>query len=92
LKTVQIPNYVDDQNIILWLETDELAVASTFFIIGYVMRELTVCLVLAWLAVRLFKGWKSDQLNGVLIHMSYKLGWTRLNEVFKHANVREWIS
>lgn len=91
MKVVQIPNYVDDQNIIFWLETDELAVASTFFIFGYVLRELTVCIVLAWIGVRLFKGWKANQLNGVLIHMSYEFGWTRLNEVFKHPNVREWI-
>ncbi|MBE7562209.1 type IV conjugative transfer system protein TraL [Acidithiobacillus sp. HP-6] len=92
MKTVQIPGHVDDQPMILFWEMDEVAVGSMFFIIGYVMRELTICIVLAFIMVKLFQGWKNNQLNGVLVHMSYKFGWWRLNEVFKNGNIKEWIS
>lgn len=92
MKTVHIPGHVDDQPMILFWEMDEVAVGAMFFIIGYVMRELTICIVLAFIMVKLFQGWKNDQLNGVLIHMSYKFGWWRLNEVFKNGNIKEWIS
>lgn len=92
MKAVRMPNHVDDTQQILFWDVEEVAVAAMFFIIGYVMRELTICMVLSIGVVYVFSGWKNNQLNGVLHHMSYTFGWYRLNDVFRNGNIKEWIS
>ncbi len=91
MQPVRMPNHFDDQRQILFWDIDTLAVVIMFFIIGYVLRELTIMMVLAFFAGHLFSKWKTNQLNGVLIHLSYRFGWWRINDVFKNGNTKEWV-
>ncbi len=86
-----MPGMVDSPPQLLFWDLDEVIVYVFTMIIGLITRELTIMLVVGFVVVYIFSGWKMKQLDGVLAHMGYFYGVMGMNKVFKNGNIKEYI-
>jgi conjugal transfer pilus assembly protein TraL len=67
----KIPNYLDDQQQVLFWEFDEFIILSLAFGIGIMIRYLTTLILVGLVAAKIFRRMKDRRANGFLIHFVY---------------------
>ena len=66
-----IPNYLDDQQQILFWEFDEVILLSIMFSIGIIVNYLSVLIIIGLIGIKFFRKIKDRQANGFLLHALY---------------------
>ncbi|WP_347990208.1 type IV conjugative transfer system protein TraL [Methylomonas sp. AM2-LC] len=82
----KIPNYLDDQQQILFWEFDEFILLSLAFGIGIMLHYLGTFIVIGLLAGRFYRRMKDRRANGFLIHALYWI--TGMRSVEKYPTSR----
>lgn len=90
MKTVAIPRYVDAQYQVLLWEIDEIAPIIAVIALGLVTDTLTVLLIPAFLAAKIFSTYKRNHLPGILLHLAHYYGIVPINRVFGLGSVRRY--
>lgn len=91
MEEVEMPDYVDSQPQLFFWELDEVIVYVLTMIVGIITRELTIMLIVGFVIVYIFSGWKMKQLDGILAHLAFHWGVLGLNKVFRNGNVKEYV-
>jgi len=79
-QTIPIPRYVDAQLQILLWEIDEVFPIVALFSIGILTDLMLYMLVLIFLLMKMFSAFKSSNLDGILMHLAYANGISKLNQ------------
>jgi conjugal transfer pilus assembly protein TraL len=66
-----IPNYLDDQQQILFWEFDEVILLSIMFSIGIIVNQLSILIIIGLVGIKFFRKVKDRQANGFLLHALY---------------------
>lgn len=80
--TIPIPRYVDAQMQVLLWEIDEVFPIVALFGIGILTDLMLYMLVLIVLLMKLFSTYKNTNLDGILMHLAYAHGISKLNQRF----------
>ena len=92
MREVEIPRYIDAQPQFFWWELDEFALAIGIMGVRMLTETLTVVFFVIVVLSAWMKRFKSNNLDGALIHIAYRAGLTPLNRAYKDGITQEYFA
>lgn len=92
MQKVSIPQHIDDQQQFFFWEMDEASIVISFIFLGMLFRTLLTMMLVSIVVQQIFTRFKYSQMPGILMHMGYRVGLTRLNKKFNNGLVRHFHS
>ena len=89
MREIDVPRYIDSQPQFFWWELDEFALAIGLMGVGMLTETLTIMFFVIVVVSAWLKRFKSNNLDGAIVHIAYKAGLTPLNTVYKDGLVPE---
>lgn len=77
MKPVTIPRRVDDPPHILLWSADEILPMMLGLVFGIFIKQALVCFLIGFAVTNLYKRFRDDHPDGVLLHMLYWVGLTK---------------
>lgn len=74
MEPIELPRGVDDTHQILFWSIDELLPMFALMAVGVLSDQLTLCLLLGVVAVRLLRKYRDNRPDGYLYHVLYWVG------------------
>lgn len=76
-----IPNYLDDQQQILFWEFDEVILLSIMFSIGIIVNQLSILIIIGLVGIKFFRKVKDRQANPSQIRVTALHSIARLDKL-----------
>ena len=92
MREIDVPRYIDSQPQFFWWELDEFALAIGIMGVGMLTETLTVVFFVIVVLSAWMKRFKSNNLDGALIHIAYRAGLTPLNRAYKDGIAQEYFA
>lgn len=91
MQAEDIPQYVDSQMNFFFWEFDELIPMVLLLALGILFKALLICLGLMVGVGYLYRRFKNESLEGVLLHIGYWNGIYTLSKKHENGFIRELI-
>lgn len=70
----KLPKSIDDTGQILIWSTDEFVPVMALFGVGLVFQQLIICMIAAWIVLKVYRRFRDGRPDGFLLHMAYWWG------------------
>ncbi len=74
MKRILIPARVGDPPHLLMWQADEIAPLMLGVILGILIKNLTICLVVGWAMMKVYRKYRDAAPDGFILHKLYALG------------------
>lgn len=92
LNRAEMPRGIDDPHVILMWSADEAAPIAMFFILGFIIGQVLICLVLGFVAVKYYRRFRDGKQDGFFLHAVYWYGLVPCRGyAFKNPFIRRWF-
>ena len=92
MREVDIPRYIDAQPQFFWWELDEFALAIGLMGVGMLTETLSIMFFAIVVVSAWMKRFKSNNLDGAIVHIVYKAGLLPLNRTYKDGLAVEFFA
>jgi conjugal transfer pilus assembly protein TraL len=92
MREVDIPRYIDAQPQFFWWELDEFALAIGLMGVGMLTETLSIMFVVIVVVSAWMKRFKSNNLDGAIVHIAYKAGLLPLNHAYRDGLAVEFFA
>ena len=92
MREVDIPRYIDAQPQFFWWELDEFALAIGLMGVGMLTETLSIMFFAIVVVSAWMKRFKSNNLEGAIIHIAYKVGLMPLNRAYRNGLAAEFYA
>jgi conjugal transfer pilus assembly protein TraL len=92
MREVDIPRYIDAQPQFFWWELDEFALAIGLMGVGMLTETLTIMFFAILVVSAWMKRFKSNNLDGAIVHIAYKAGLLPLNRAYQDGLAVEFFA
>lgn len=73
-ETIRLPRSIDEPPMMLFWRSDELVPLAILFIVGFVAKQIFICLVLGFLSIKIVRKYRDIKPDGYVIHYLWKKG------------------
>lgn len=92
LNVVEMPNGIDDPQIVMLWSIDEFGPIAICFIVGFLFEKVLLMLVVGLIMVKFYRRFRDGKQDGVITHATYWFGLLN-NKGYSFINpyIRRWF-